>query len=231
MMYNEVMHKKGFSKVVIIIIAVLVVIVGLYFISRSSLVNNKLADLGVEKLRDANSHIDEIPTKRTLAPIETSESTSFSYSGVTFKVPWTASVSSTRELIGGVILTFKNDKGIVLMSVGGSDDFTYDEMNESFNTVPAHMPDVVKDEVEAKRIFGLLAKKAVLAQPFPVYSFETQNLKGFQLGDAFPVTRGSITPSVNLELFSPSGDNFSMIFVGEIPQPEIDFTLSSLKVK
>lgn len=177
----------------------------------------------------------------------------FSYYGLTFKVPWTQ-ITEIKERPGAVLLKFPYEKtiaiidtrdqpGLVASLLGDkseetkrikdffgeqilkSDYIFYKNILESNpNQITIFMP---KKEATARSVLIVLKTvliKGVLGESKVkgVYSFTTDNIKGFQFGSPGEINR------VYIEFFDNRDKQYGII-MGNIPQYEIDFILSSIK--
>ena len=181
--------------------------------------------------------LDETPTPLVLTTEAPTESTTFSYLGLTLSVPWKG-IKNT--IIKGtptsfVETDFTNGRDITVMRAPTSNAATlaqwaslsstiktdYDLDLGAYNATPNEVISSTPED-QAVLIAGLLDVKTSLWIPAgPIYSFNTSRVAGFQHGDA------TTTTPVAVDFFDQDNHEFTITINGT--QPEINYILTSAK--
>ena len=180
--------------------------------------------------------LNTIPTSHILSPIIATDSSNFSYLGLTLSVPW---VNVTKKIVTGnpitaLQITFSNGKSIALTkadtmstdqlskwnSLVPSIKTDYDFENAMWSATPGQVANETPEDKATATAALLIAKQTILTTT-PIYSFDTGIVKGFQYGD--PTPKGQ----VSIDLFDTNGTKYNLSISGT--QDEIDYILSSIK--
>lgn len=177
------------------------------------------------------------PTPRPLTLESTTNSSTLSYFGLTFNVPWIGGISSTAEGSSSVAVIFRNGKRIFLNQMPPFDNQIVQQVSALSSTIQTQFgletailsatPEQVTSSTPpipaALTAILLTIKATTVAFSGPFFQFETPTIHGFQFATA------TSSSSIYLQFFDNSDTKYSMELPG--PQANADFILSSIKTE